>query len=70
MIGKRSKRGFALSIWIGLIMFAGSLVFAVLLGKDLKRLYFTESYLFYEIMIVMVVVFFAGFISHGRPKGG
>ncbi len=68
MISKKIKTGLALGLWIGSVMFIGSLFLGVLLGKDLKKMYFTESYLFYEICIVLICVFIAGFFLDGKKQ--
>lgn len=59
---RRFKMGIAMSIWLGLIMFIASAGVAALLGRNFRAFYFTDSYVFYQILIVMVCAFGFAFV--------
>jgi hypothetical protein len=67
-IRQRAKTALALCLWIGSVMFGFSVIVAVLLGRDFLAFYFTESFMFYNIMMVLVVIFVFGLLFSGEKS--
>ena len=58
---------FAMSVWIGGVMFAGSIPLALLDGEGFYVFYFEEHLMFYQITMVISMVFIISFIfGHNR----
>ena len=60
-MNNRLKTGLGLVIFIAPIMFIGGVFFALISTKSISAVFFTEDYLFYEILLVLIGLFCLGF---------
>lgn len=63
------KYATAMCVWLGTGMLFFSALVAVLLGRDFKSFYFTESYMFYQILMVLSGAFIIAFFFAGKDSG-
>lgn len=58
----------ALSIWCTIVIFPASLLFLFITEKKPVELYFTEDYLFYEMLICIAALFLIGLAIGGTKR--
>lgn len=67
-IANRLQFSAAIVLWCAYVMAVGSLIFMFILGRNFKEFYFGESYLFYEMGIVLAASFIIGLLIPQNKK--